>query len=218
MEEKVTLKVLKNREKEARRELIITAAERVFASTRVDKATMREIAEDAGMTASSIYRFFPNQEAILIAAIVRTQGRFNDLLESVIDEKKPVETLKKGIDIYIDFINENDTYFRMMTILMSHGNIGDESSEDLIRVMDRSLVVMDRIVGLFKQVENPRPLSRYIYSILVGISVSYNKLPGINQESRIRHMKSLSGMLFDMVMNYINNPFPIESKPGKDKS
>lgn len=211
MEEKVTLKTLKLREKEARKDLILNAAERVFASTRVDKATMREIADDAGMTASSIYRFFPNQEAILVAAIVRTQTLFNNKLENLIDEKNPVDSLKKAIDGYIDFITENDTYFRMMTILMSHGNIGGESSTDLVDVMIDSLDVMDRIVSLLNPGENPRPLSRYIYSILVGISISYNKLPGVNQESRIRHMKSLGIILFDMIMNYLKNPFKIQS-------
>lgn len=213
MDEKVTLKVLKNREKEARRDLIINAAERVFASTRVDKATMREIADDAGMTASSIYRFFPNQEAILVAAIVRTQTMFNDKLGCLVHESDPVQTLKNAIDGYIDFITENDTYFRMITILMSHGNVSEESGKEMVKVMNESLLRMDRIVSLLRPGENPRPLSRYIYAILVGISISYNKLPGVNQESRIRHMKSLSVILFDMIMNYLEKPFPI--KPGR---
>ncbi len=211
MDEKLTLKVLKTREKEARKELIIDAAERVFASTRVDKATIREIADDAGMTASSIYRFFSNQESILIAAIIRTQSRFNERLEGTIDEKDPLSTLKNAIDCYIDFIIENETYFQMMTILMSHGNLGDESSADLVKVMIESLDKMDRIVKLIRPHDNPRPLSRYIYSILVGISVSYNKMPGVNPDSRVRHMKLLSAHLYNQIKNYLEQPFPIRA-------
>ena len=37
---------------------------------------------------------------------------------------------------------------------------------------------------------------------MIGISVSYNKLPGINQDSRVKHMKSLSLLLNDMILNY----------------
>jgi len=37
MEEKVTLKTLKSREREARKDLIIDAAERVFATNRLTK-------------------------------------------------------------------------------------------------------------------------------------------------------------------------------------
>jgi AcrR family transcriptional regulator len=202
MSEKVTLKTLKSNEREARKNLIIDAAERVFATKPVDKATMREIADEAGMATSSIYRFFPNQEAILIAAAVRTQGEFNDTLDRFFDESKPEESLKRVLDIYIDFIAENDTYFRMMTILMSQGNLNLESSKSLVDVMNETLTRVDRIFRLMKFVENPRPLSRYIYACMIGISVSYNKLPGSNPESRVRHMKSLAEVLYDMILHY----------------
>lgn len=210
MDEKVTLKTLKSREKEARKDLIIDAAERVFATKPVDKATMREIADEAGMATSSIYRFFSNQEAILIAAAVRTQTKFNQILDRFFDEKKPEESLKKVLNIYIEFIAENDTYFRMMTILMSQGNLNLESSKALVEVMNESLVRLDRIFKLMKFTDNPRPLSRYIYASMIGISVSYNKLPGINPESRLKHMQSLSNLLYDMILHY-----PKDSKlPG----
>ena len=202
MSEKMTLKTLKSNEREARKNLIIDAAERVFATKPVENATMREIADEAGMATSSIYRFFPNQEAILIAAAVRTQGHFNETLDRFFDETKPEESLKKVLDIYIDFIAENDTYFRMMTILMSQGNLNLESSKSLVEVMNETLTRVDRIFRLMKFVENPRPLSRYIYASLIGISVSYNKLPGINQESRTRHMRSLASVLYDMILHY----------------
>jgi len=202
MSEKVTLKTLKTNEREARKNLIIDAAERVFATKPVDKATMREIADEAGMATSSIYRFFPNQEAILIAAAVRTQSIFNDTLDRFFDEIRPEESLKTVLDIYIDFISENDTYFRMMTILMSQGNLNIESSKSLVDVMNETLTRVDRIFRLMGFVENPRPLSRYIYATLIGISVSYNKLPGINPESRIKHMKSLALVLYDMILHY----------------
>ncbi len=202
MTEKVTLKTLKNNEREARKNLILDAAERVFATKPVDKATMREIADEAGMATSSIYRFFSNQEAILIAAAVRTQSVFNDTLDRFFDENRPEESLKKVLDIYIDFISENDTYFRMMTILMSQGNLNTESSKALVDVMNETLTRVDRIFRLMKFTDNPRSLSRYIYASIVGISVSYNKLPGSNPENRIRHMRSLASILYDMILHY----------------
>lgn len=202
MKEKVTLKTLKQQEKEARKDLIIDAAERVFATKPVDKATMREIANEAGMATSSIYRFFSNQEAILVAAAVRSQGIFNEILDKLIDETRPEESLRNLLNKYIDFISDNDTYFRMMTILMSQGNLNPESSKAIVAVMNETLTRIDRLFKLMNFKENPRPLSRYIYSSMIGVSVSYNKLPGINPESRIKHMKSLAEIIFDMISNY----------------
>jgi len=199
MKEKVTLKTLKQKEREARKDLIIDAAERVFATKPVDKATMREIAGEAGMATSSIYRFFPNQEAILVAAAVRTQGVFNEILEHLIDEQNPEESLRNLLDKYIDFISDNDTYFRMMTILMSQGNLNTESSKSIVAVMNETLTKIDKLFKLMKFEDNPRPLSRYIYSSMIGVSVSYNKLPGVNQENRIKHMRSLARIIYDMI-------------------
>jgi len=90
----------------------------------------------------------------------------------------------------------------MMTILMSQGNLNLESSKALVDVMNQTLVRVDRIFKLMKFLDNPRPLSRYIYASLIGISVSYNKLPGSNPESRIKHMKSLAEVLYDMILHY----------------
>lgn len=205
--EKVTLKTLKQREREARKDMIIDAAERVFATKPVDKATMREIANEAGMATSSIYRFFPNQEAILVAAAVRTQGTFNEILDRLIDEKKPEESLRNLLNKYIDFISDNDTYFRMMTILMSQGNLNPESSKAIVAVMNETLTGIDKLFELMKFKGNPRLFSRYIYSSMIGVSVSYNKLPGINQESRIKHMRSMAQIIYDMIIN-----FPRDSK------
>ena len=105
MKEKVTLKTLKLQEREARKNLIIDAAEKVFATKSVDKATMREIANEAGMATSSIYRFFSNQEAILVAATVRTQTIFNEILNRLTDDEKPEESLRNLLNKYIDFIS-----------------------------------------------------------------------------------------------------------------
>ena len=202
MKEKVTLKTLKQKEREARKDLIIDAAERVFATKPVDKATMREIASEAGMATSSIYRFFSNQEAILVAAAVRTQGLFNEMLDRLIDDQNPEESLRNLLNKYIDFISENDTYFRMMTILMSQGNLNPESSKAIVTVMNETLSGIDKLFELMKFKGNPRLLSRYIYSSMIGVSVSYNKLPGVNHESRIKHMRSLARVIYDMIIHF----------------
>lgn len=202
MKKKVTLKTLKLQEKEARKNLIIDAAEKVFATKSVDKATMREIANEAGMATSSIYRFFSNQEAILVAATVRTQTIFNEILNRLTDEEKPEESLRNLLNKYIDFISENDTYFRMMTILMSQGNLNPESSKAIVAVMNETLAGIDKIFELMNFKGNPRLLSRYIYSSMIGVSVSYNKLPGINQEARVKHMRSLAQIIYDMIIHY----------------
>ncbi|SRR5258706_5579989 len=54
---------------EDRREQIIEAAVRVFAQKGFDKATNKDIAHEAGITAGLIYHYFKNKEELLKAAL-----------------------------------------------------------------------------------------------------------------------------------------------------
>ena len=54
---------------EDRREQIIDAAMRVFAQKGFVRATNKDVAREAGITAGLIYHYFENKEALLMAII-----------------------------------------------------------------------------------------------------------------------------------------------------
>jgi AcrR family transcriptional regulator len=201
MKTKVTLETLKSREKEARRDIIIDAAERVFATKPYDKASMREIAVESGMSTSSIYRFFPNQEALLVAAAVRATKYFNNIMEKVIKENEPKRAFEIMVDSFIEFISQNDAFFSMMTILMSQGNLNPASGKAIASVMNRSLDLMDTLFHNMGFTNNTRMLSRHLYTSLMGIIVSYNKLPRTNREDVVQLMKRLARMSYQFILN-----------------
>lgn len=62
---------------DARRELIIDATWRLIERGGFQRATMREIAADAGFAHGALQRFFPNKESLLAAAFVRAHTRTN---------------------------------------------------------------------------------------------------------------------------------------------
>jgi AcrR family transcriptional regulator len=64
MPEKTTFNNLRLKERQIRMDLIIDAAQQVFAVRPYDKVSMKEIAEEAGISAASIYTYFTNQEAL----------------------------------------------------------------------------------------------------------------------------------------------------------
>lgn len=201
MKAKVTLETLKSQEKEARRDIIIDAAERVFATKPYDKASMREIAVESGMSTSSIYRFFPNQEALLVAAAIRATKYFNNVMEQVIQDNEPRRAFQIMVDSFIEFISKNDSFFSMMTILMSQGNLNPESGKAIAEVMNRSLDLMDDLFRNMGFINNTRMLSRHLYSSMMGVIVSYNKFPRSNREDVIVLMKRLARMSYQFVLN-----------------
>jgi AcrR family transcriptional regulator len=48
-----------------RRELIVAAAERAFVRHGFHAATMQQVADEAGMSAGNLYRYFPSKEALV---------------------------------------------------------------------------------------------------------------------------------------------------------
>lgn len=207
MKKKVTLEILKSQEKEARRNIIIDAAERVFATKTFDKASMREIADESGMSASSIYRFFPNQESLLVAAAARATRNFNTIFAGLIDRyaDQPEKVFDVMVNSFINFISENDSFFQMMTILMSQGNLNPESSRAIEEVMNDSLDLIENVFKKLNYAHNTRLLSQYIFSSMMGIIVSYNKLPRGNRQNVVSLMKHLGRMTYEFVLNCPKN-------------
>ena len=71
MQKQNTLTRLKEKEREFRRDLIISAAREVFGKKSYDSVRMTEIAKAAGIPKASIYTYFKNQEELYIEIRIR---------------------------------------------------------------------------------------------------------------------------------------------------
>ncbi len=113
MEKKSTFLKLKEKEREKRRELILDAAIRLFSQRDFSEIGMRDIAEEAGISPASIYRYFPNRDAILLEVLGQDidEGRLRQLkrLES------GAHSLEEfGIGI-VDFFFDKEATLHMLT-------------------------------------------------------------------------------------------------------
>jgi AcrR family transcriptional regulator len=196
---KNTLGKLKSREREDRKNLIIDAAERVFSSRPFDKVSMREIAEDAGISTSSIYTYFDNQEALFLEAVLRDSNRLLDEVQGIVDAGDGGPIIDRVIEAFIDFIARNDSYYRMMVVFMTHGNLKPESLERLNDVVGRGLAMFDAIFARAGYRGSVRILSHYFFAMLNGILVTFRKFPGRSDRVIIAHMKHV-GKVFTRLL------------------
>ncbi len=61
-----TLEALREREREVRRELILSAAQKLFAEKDFRSVTVREIAKQAGVSPGTIYRYYENLDELFL--------------------------------------------------------------------------------------------------------------------------------------------------------
>ena len=197
-----TLSKLKQQEREIRENLIIDAARTVFGAKTYDQVSMNEIAKAAGIAKSSIYTYFPNQEALFVETAFRDTGKFIAALkERVQDERSP--SLESFINDYLDYNIEHDAHWRMITHFALHGNIGEASAEKLNQISKQVMDLLETVLKKFDYQGDTRLLSHTLFATLSGIMISFRKYPGRTEPARIAHMKRIAKMVERMLLVFI---------------
>lgn len=89
---------------EARRDDIMNAALRLFSDRGVEETTMSDIADDAGISAGAIYRYFPGKADLIQGCVLRVQEEAQARLAEARDQaSSPLDLLERaGVAIVRD--------------------------------------------------------------------------------------------------------------------
>lgn len=189
-----TFSKLKIREREARRNLIISAAERSFAGKPFNKVSMRDIAREAGISPASIYRYFPDQQTLFVEAFLRGSRRIVDSFRVAVEENHGV-SLERIAGEFLDFLIENDPYFRMMTHFMLDGSLSPALVE---RLNEESRLLIDQFDSLFGRMNSTgdrRLLAHAFFAAMNGILITFRDYPGRSKEEVVEHMKRVGRVI-----------------------
>lgn len=181
---------LKEQEREARRDLIIAAAERVFATKSFSAVTIRDIAGEAGISHALIYRYFPDQQSLFVEACLRRGAKIVEFISRLIDQNDNIK-IEKITEHFIKFLVDNDQYFRMMTHFMLDGSLDREM---IARLNEGERVLLDQFDKIFSKMstgKNVRMLSHAYFAAMNGIVITFRNYPGRSREEVLAHMQAL---------------------------
>ena len=194
MEQDISFTSLKKQEKQARRDIIISAAERVFSSKPFVEVTIRDVAKEAGISHASIYRYFPDQQTLFVEAFLRGADNIIQFLEELINADKKVN-IEKVTDKFIGYLIENDRYFRMMTHFMLDGSLSPELVDRLNTAERLLLNQMDKLFIRIKAKGNIRMLSHTYFAAMNGVLITFRNYPGRSKDEVADHMKKLGKII-----------------------
>jgi AcrR family transcriptional regulator len=101
-----------------RRELILDAAEKVFAGREANEVTLEEIAEAAGVSRALVYNYFGDKSGVIAALYLRSFQRLDAELSAVINGMGPVsegdERLAAVVEVYVRFAVDNAAAWKLM--------------------------------------------------------------------------------------------------------
>lgn len=189
-----TFSHLKDEAKLARQEIIIEAAKRVFAVKPFNKVSIRDIASEAGISHASIYRYFPDQQALFVEAFLHGAKEIGITLEGIIENAKTPDIIKMS-DAYVTYLMDNDQYFRMMTHFMLDGSLSEEKIEKLNAAERR---IFDQFDKLFRKMNKPEPvrlLSHALFAALNGVLITFRDYPGRTPAAVRQHMLNIARVI-----------------------
>ena len=193
----------KERERAARREYIIDAAEHVVQKSGFEKATMDEIAEKAEVGKGTLYLHFKNKTSIYLAICFRGSTQLNQQMSKVLTSElsglKMIETLGQT---YFSFIQSNPLYFNAFSYyenLIDKEEIsGSKIAKDCEENAAEAMTYIVRAIQIGMQdgsiVSNtdPRELGLIIWGASKGVmQMSYLRQKG-------RHSKMFENLDFNI--------------------
>lgn len=186
-----TFAALKAAAVKSKQQAILDAAEVMFAVRPFNKVSLRAIARQAGISHATIYRYFPDRQALFVEAFVRGVKKIDGKIQTIMAAEKE-DAIQQVAAAFVDFLATNDHYFKMMTHFMLDGDIKPELL-DKLNLIARSL--LERFEILLQKsgaTKDTRLLAHSFFAALNGILITFRDYPGRSRQDVHRHMKLLA--------------------------
>jgi AcrR family transcriptional regulator len=193
MKDKSTFIKMREDERELRKTLIINAALKLFQQADFKDIGMRDIADEAGISAASLYRYFSSRDDIFAEALIRDIIIIEQQFEMQMEEGTlTIETFAVEV---IDYLLNNEASCQMFTHFMIKGSVDKKIIKKFNTVQRYYLRLVDQVlinVGLKNDV---RYFSHSFSAALIGIVLTFRNDINRTHDEINTHMKKLGILL-----------------------
>ena len=141
------------------KEVILEAAEKVFSEYGFHEAKIYRIADLAGVSVGTIYRFFKSKEELYAEVLRKKLSELQKRVERKVRHKSPEKALKAYISTVIDFFEEEKDFFTIFMREVGTLSIIDEARFNLSDWYEGYIRKLAKIIergisrGIFKEVD-----------------------------------------------------------------
>ena len=189
---------LKEHEKEQRKNLILDVAEKIFSSKPFDDVNMRDLAREVGISPGSIYTYFPDKETLYVEVSLRGFQRAVNIMKDMLNSGN--YSLDKVAERYMEEMIDNYDYMRIVQHCVMDGKFKTQESIDQLKEISRELfTTFDEILAKETSLQDIRPVTHLIFSVLNVIVFTFGKYPDRTREEGVAHMKRLAKLFISML-------------------
>jgi AcrR family transcriptional regulator len=192
----LTFDDLKEQEREARKELIVRVTQTLLSEKNFKGVTIRDIAEQVGVSPATLYRYYESLDEIFLAVFYRGTREIADLIRQECTEKDG-SSIRQLAEVYIGYLNNNLSYFQMMSLFAPRGMLTDENEKMINPAMKELLELIEGVIERAGYKGDRKLMSHAFFSALNGIMTTYAQNPGMSLEEIHKYTKILAGFIAD---------------------
>ena len=189
MAEHSSFKGLREEERELRKTIILDATVRLFREKGFHAVGMRDIAAVAGISAATIYRYFPSRDDIIIEALIQGINDIEKLMDNILDsESITLENLAVQV---VDYFYENEMVFQMMCYFLTRQAVDPEARK-------KFAMVSEYFINMFNMKLKSRGIvtealsSQAFFASICGVVLTFMHYPGLNDDEKKSYMHRLA--------------------------
>ncbi|MCZ6807217.1 MAG: TetR/AcrR family transcriptional regulator [Deltaproteobacteria bacterium] len=169
----------RERERAARREAILDAAQELTAEVGYQALRMDAVAEAAELSKGTLYLYFANKEALCAGVATRLIDLLLPLLEkNLAKASSGLDAVRQVLQTYCEFTRDHPHHFRFALTWLSAGERLDDSSEAFQLYRDRVGSVLQHAVAAIERGQadgsvrsdiDPLPQALQLWSSMLGV-------------------------------------------------
>lgn len=201
----------RERAREELREKILDAARELFATNGVEATTMRMIADRIEYSATAIYSYFADKDALLLELCESDFSTLGQMMAGVMDVANPVERLQRIGNLYVEFAIKHPNHYRFLFMSRPRSNKESETltmserSYSFIRQAVESVLASGRVREEYR---DPDLLTQLMWGSIHGI-ISLHLTMGHIDWIHWHSLTDTSRLLYAALHNGIGEPQPV---------
>lgn len=208
----MSIKEIRERAKEEKRNYILDTAERLFYAKDFNSVTMEEIANKVGINKATLYHYFTNKDSLFFAIVLRkSQKLYETYLKCVERESICSEKARKISEAYYEFGRQNTEFYKMFCAvgpeLLRRAN--NEDTKEVMDLLNKNLFIVCDVTqecmedGIFRNDLDPMQVAIYftvMYNSVICLGPHWKKIlesRGISHEKFVADFARFIGKAMD---------------------
>lgn len=191
---------LKEKEREARKQIIINSAQALFAKKPFYDVGMRDVADEAGVSPATLYRYFPSQEELFVEAFIQDISAVSLEFENMVKKDQPA-TIEECAITYVDHLVQNESTFQMMTYILLKDHLDKSALAKFGSITRIFFDIFERLLRRYGAESDVRLYVHAFIASMTGIIITFRNHPVKEKEQIREHILKITKLTADLFSN-----------------